>query len=330
MPEFKLAGPRGDGRHPYISNDGAFIGRGVPLLERDALGQWKPRDRAVFQQLLVKGYGVPIESDWYEAQLRRVARALNQGNLALASISLLHLRLPTLPSADRARAMAATDGLAVKYNPDWEEEPRVPAGEPGHGEWTDEGNSGADSGNALITPAAARVDETQARKERFVAAHLSDAHEIADQLGVPVENILALSAIESGWGQHPFARSRQQLLRHSLPGAIRNGICSFEERSKGRHLRELRSERAIFHHDCRRRCARRPRSGGFRRGITTQREVRARQPRLRPGGRQDGSRDPGDAPAPRNLKCAYYRVGRGHYWAAVSYTHLTLPTICSV
>jgi hypothetical protein len=82
-----------------------------------------------------------------------------------------------------------------------EDEPRVPAGNPGGGQWTSEG-AGDD---AQIQPAAAQVDETQARKERFVDAHISDTLEIANRLAVPVENILGLSALESGWGQHPFA-----------------------------------------------------------------------------------------------------------------------------
>jgi flagellum-specific peptidoglycan hydrolase FlgJ len=49
------------------------------------------------------------------------------------------------------------------------------------------------------------VDETQAKKERFVDAHLADAQKIADQLRVPVENILGLSALESTWGESRFA-----------------------------------------------------------------------------------------------------------------------------
>ena len=48
--------------------------------------------------------------------------------------------------------------------------------------------------------AAAQKDETTAKKERFVDAHLADAQKVANQLGVPVENILGLSALESGWG----------------------------------------------------------------------------------------------------------------------------------
>jgi hypothetical protein len=59
--EFKLAGPRGDGRHAYINQDGAFIGRGVPLLEQDEWGRWKPRSETVLKRLLAKGYGAQVE-----------------------------------------------------------------------------------------------------------------------------------------------------------------------------------------------------------------------------------------------------------------------------
>jgi hypothetical protein len=98
--------------------------------------------------------------------------------------------------------MAMADGLVVKYNPDLEDEPRIPAGNPGGGEWTSEGAGGA---AAHIEPAAARVDETQAKKDRFVDAHLADAQRVADQLAVPVENILGVSAEESAWGESRFA-----------------------------------------------------------------------------------------------------------------------------
>jgi hypothetical protein len=136
--EFTLAGPNGDGRHAYVSKEGAFLGRGVPLLERDALGQWKPRDSAILERLFAKGYGSPVELGRRAMQLRYVAQALNKGDLARANISLVRAELPPLPSADLARAMARADGLLVKYNPDWDDEPRLPEGVPGGGEWTSE------------------------------------------------------------------------------------------------------------------------------------------------------------------------------------------------
>lgn len=56
-----------------------------------------------------------------------------------------------------------------------------------------------------IRPAAAPLNPVQAMKERFVDTHLADAQKAADQLGIPVENILALSALESKWGTYRFA-----------------------------------------------------------------------------------------------------------------------------
>jgi len=67
-----------------------------------------------------------------------------------------------------------------------------------------ESEGGGDEG-ADFEPAAYRGDDTQAKKERFVDAHLADAQKIADQLGVPVENIIGVSAVESGWGESRFA-----------------------------------------------------------------------------------------------------------------------------
>ena len=134
---FRLAGRKGDGRHAYANPNGAFLGRGVPLLERDRWGRWKPRDRAVLERLFTKGYGTPIDLGWPMRQLGYVAHALNKGDLCLASISLVHMELSPLPSIDRARAMAKADGMLAKFNPDWENEPRVAAGDPAGGQWTD-------------------------------------------------------------------------------------------------------------------------------------------------------------------------------------------------
>lgn len=95
------------------------------------------------------------------------------------------------------RRLAIAESLAkAGFDP---EEPRVPAGNPDGGEWTSEG------GDTAVEPAAARGNDVQAIKERFVDAHLADAQEGADQLAVPVENILGLSALESGWGRDRFA-----------------------------------------------------------------------------------------------------------------------------
>lgn len=149
--EFKLGGSRGDGRHPYVNPTGAFLGQGVPLLEKDALGRWRPRRQSTLEKLMGIGYGAegPLALGWRVAQLGCVAQALNKGDLCLASISLVHMALPPLPSGAHACAMAKADGLVVKS---WEDEARVPAGNPDGGQWT--GGS-----EQLHLPPGERIDE---------------------------------------------------------------------------------------------------------------------------------------------------------------------------
>jgi hypothetical protein len=221
--QFALAGPRGDGLRPYVNPDGAFIGRGVPLLQRDAHGRLKPRDDAALGRLLRIGYGSAVDLGWRSAQLRHVAAALNDNDLVLAGISLLRMQLPPLPSARHARVMAAADDTLIKDNPDWENEPRIPAGNPDGGQWTAEDGGGVGVDNAQIVPAAAQIDETQARKERFVDEHLADTQKTADRLGTPVENILGIAALESTWGEARFAREGNNFFGVHYPAPFATG-----------------------------------------------------------------------------------------------------------
>jgi Mannosyl-glycoprotein endo-beta-N-acetylglucosaminidase len=156
-------------------------------------------------------------------QLGYVAQALNKGDLALARISLVRAELPPLPNSHLAREMAQADGLLIKYNPDWEDESRLPAGDPDGGQWTGGGEDDSRTDTSGLQPAADRVDPTQAKKERFVDSHLADAQKVADQLGVPVENILAASALESGWGEHPFAAQGNNYFGIHYPAPFATG-----------------------------------------------------------------------------------------------------------
>ncbi|MGH6737943.1 MAG: glucosaminidase domain-containing protein [Bradyrhizobium sp.] len=219
---FRLAGPRGDGRNPYVNADGAFIGCGVPLLERDPVGRWRPREETILERVLAVGYGTSIAHGQRIAQLRHVAQYLNDGDVALAQISLLRMQLPPLASAEHARAMAKADGVIAK-DAAWEDEPRVPAGSPDGGEWTDEDGSGATEPDAEIIPVAARVDATRAKKERFVDKHLAYTEPIAERLGIPVENILGLAALESTWGTARFATDGKNLFGIHYPAPFATG-----------------------------------------------------------------------------------------------------------
>jgi len=110
-----------DGRHAYLDESGAFIGTGVPLLEKGAAGDWRPRRRIALERLFCIGYAQPVDLEWRMTKLGAVARALNAGDRSLAAIALVQLNLPPLPDLDAAARMAEADGLAKDVNSD---EPR--------------------------------------------------------------------------------------------------------------------------------------------------------------------------------------------------------------
>ncbi len=56
-------------------------------------------------------------------------------------------------------------------------------------------------------------------KERFVDAHLADAQKAADRLGIPVENILGVSALESTWGTSRIAVQGNNYFGINYPAA---------------------------------------------------------------------------------------------------------------
>ncbi len=93
--------------------------------------------------------------------------------------------------------------LKTGYNPD---QPRIPAEQAGGGEWTN-GNHGNETASdaGFLEDAAAQWWPTPADKQRFVDAHLAAAQKAADRLGVPVENVLGLAALEAQWGHSRFA-----------------------------------------------------------------------------------------------------------------------------
>ncbi len=143
--EFKLGGSHGDGVHPYLNEEGAFLGNGLPLLEKNFRGRWQPRSRSLLERALSTHYGVPVNLDWRMDKLASVADALTKGDLSLAAIALVHTQLPPSPKRDDVQSVAHVGDL-TKYDAD---EPRVPAGSPEGGEWT----------NWLSLPDGERIDE---------------------------------------------------------------------------------------------------------------------------------------------------------------------------
>ena len=107
-------------------------------------------------------YGLPVDAAAKMGGLSAVAGALNAGNLALARIAMVHLQLPDPPplekglqSREEIVALAALlhrsgilnvtkDGVGGGVlKRDVSDEPRIPRGQRGGGEWTTDGASEA-------------------------------------------------------------------------------------------------------------------------------------------------------------------------------------------
>ena len=124
---YQLAKRRGDGRYPYLGDDGVFLPDGTPLLRRTRYGDWEPRPL----EALVKALA-PHDDDievmaWRCRRLAAIADYLNKGDKVLAIISLLHLHL-------RGNSAVERGGLA-KTSDAWTWEARIAAGLEGAGEW---------------------------------------------------------------------------------------------------------------------------------------------------------------------------------------------------
>ena len=78
-------------------------------------------------------------------QCRRIARALDGNELALAQIFGLYIPIDDLDRPTLTRLAAVAPFIKANFNPD---EPRIPAGQPGGGEWTTGDESTADAADS--------------------------------------------------------------------------------------------------------------------------------------------------------------------------------------
>ena len=198
--EFKLGGREGDGVHPYVNERGAFLGRGTPLLERDAIGRWRPRSRNVLERIVSRGYGTTVDLEWRMECLAVVARALNKSDRSLAAIALVHASFPALPETDSWRRMAIIDPLS-KFNPDWEDEPRIPGGNPGGGQWTsetfDEDPKATTSREKDSTPKNGEANFTEiAYQGQYHDVVVGEVADLLRSKGLPVEINVPLTTID--------------------------------------------------------------------------------------------------------------------------------------
>jgi hypothetical protein len=95
---FRLTERRGEG--VFCGKEGVFVGD-TPLLEeiRDSYGRvkWRVREQFQLDRELSKSYRVGVDFSAKISGANSVARALTDGDLALAQIATLLLRFPDPP-----------------------------------------------------------------------------------------------------------------------------------------------------------------------------------------------------------------------------------------
>ncbi|MEA1651819.1 glucosaminidase domain-containing protein [Nitrospirillum sp. BR 11164] len=224
---------RGIVRHPVLAPAGLILGAGT-LLAKRADDAWASQaldfDADRLLALLTIAYDRPHTAEQARrilAKVRAAGRALAADEPLQAAIHLAHAGLGVLPDADTAarrlflaetlldQGMALEtlrkvagyghDEVVLKHNQN-----HRPSG-PGGGQFC----SSSDTGGGTPPPAKTKAqgaarpvqDDNAQKKRRFVQRTIGVAREIAAKLNVPVENILGVSALESGWGgQNPDSR----------------------------------------------------------------------------------------------------------------------------
>jgi hypothetical protein len=112
--------------------------------DEDGAPKWRVRPRDEVADVLETAYGPQPSTvvDRCHRGLRRIAERFGAGDLALAGIEALMLRLPPI-NPDRMAKLAVT---AFRRGGDaWQNEPRVPAGQTGGGQWTSGGGGSPSS-----------------------------------------------------------------------------------------------------------------------------------------------------------------------------------------
>lgn len=149
LPAMRRLYPRGAAnRGVCVDANGAMLGPNWLFVERTAAGyRTAPRiaSRDVQKVLLIDQQ----KPDWLYEQGRRIADALNRGEIALAQIYGLRIPIGDIDQRQLKRLATAADLRKAGFNPD---EPRIPAGEHGGGEWTigeDSGSDWADGGDGV-------------------------------------------------------------------------------------------------------------------------------------------------------------------------------------
>jgi hypothetical protein len=186
---FKLAERRAAIDGVYCGEDGVWLGP-APLVGRRGAGSYQVRAGDEIEALVAAAYAVPPDAAGCIAGLHLVAKYLSEGNLPLAMIAAVRLRMGEI-AEDRIERLARADSLLkANFNPD---EPRDD-----HGRWIestggnfififddphegDEGSTGSGSRNPVPTNAGGKGPAVPRAWEHYPNADFRNRLAIAEQ-----------------------------------------------------------------------------------------------------------------------------------------------------
>jgi hypothetical protein len=125
--------PRGLGaRGVVVDAEGAMLGPDCVLVRGTPQGcRSLPAEQARAIQAAL--FDISVDPEWLFGQCRQIAAALDRGELALAQIYGLRIPITELDRATLRRLSTIASLAKANFDPD---EPRIPKGEPGAGQWT--------------------------------------------------------------------------------------------------------------------------------------------------------------------------------------------------
>jgi hypothetical protein len=202
-----------------ITGEGLVLGAGTVLAKHATDGLGRPslaidgnEDRLV--ALLSVAHGKVVDPGVID-HIRRASRAYGRDETCLALIHLAYTGLSRLAEEERGayRLFLAKelldagvpprdllrecglepgpDARKAGFNPD---EPRVPAGNPDGGQWTNEGNA-----PEIVPGAARRPESRRGDPDAFFDTVYDNFHALAERLAIDETWLLGLAAHESGY-----------------------------------------------------------------------------------------------------------------------------------
>lgn len=162
----RLARRGGESLGPSCGEDGLFLG-GTALIERQNNGRYAVRPQDELERLLGRAYEAKIDVDELMPGLATIAKTLSKGDLCLARIAAVHLRLPDVPDLIGRLGMESEDlliKLGLPATPlirgDWdpEEHPRDGGG-PNPGWFAPKDGGGASDVSPNVTPTSVAHDD---------------------------------------------------------------------------------------------------------------------------------------------------------------------------